>query len=59
MRGRHKGTSTNHKEGNFEEGFSKAFYKLPVVTSTVSNFKEANKKLIMVNIVYWKAFERY
>jgi hypothetical protein len=35
-------TSTNHREGNSEKGFSKHLKKL------VSKFKEANKKLLIV-----------
>jgi hypothetical protein len=42
MRGWQYRTSTNHREGNSEEDFSKLFSKL------VRNFKEANKKLIIV-----------
>jgi hypothetical protein len=37
-----QGNSTNHREGNSKEGFSKHFSKLG------SNFKEANLKLKIV-----------
>ncbi len=37
-------TSTNHKERNFEEGFSTGY----AILRLVSNFKERNKQLIIV-----------
>jgi hypothetical protein len=44
MRGQHHGTSTNHREGNSEEGLR----NLQAISKLVSNFKEANKNLIIV-----------
>ncbi len=46
MRRRHWRISTNHREGNSKEGFSKHFQNY-----LVSNFREANKKLIGYRVV--------